>query len=196
MVALDALHDGNPAALSAAVSGRVLYDRATLNRLQGLLMATGARVRGQIEPAPPSWIESTELVDYEFAYHWFHDVIDPLLVLESKVAYAASDVRDHGAPRGRPGSIEPRFAMVVINLFVETAPICAAMASAGEGAKPARRTRQAEKLEAVKVAIRNRYPEGVSEAHTTADVHREVNKTIKTSRRTVVRARTELKTSK
>jgi hypothetical protein len=65
--ALNCLHDNHAGALTRAASHR-RCDRKTLDGLLERLVRLGARARGNIDRAPPSWIESSELLDYQIGY--------------------------------------------------------------------------------------------------------------------------------
>jgi hypothetical protein len=117
--ALDALHDGDMAALAAPLS-HCRYDAATLDRLWDQLARSGARIRGQVDRSRPRWIEAAELLDYRLKYRNFRNFAGGIIVAVSHVGYPAREITDRSEPRQWPGAVEPNYAVVVRNLWVET----------------------------------------------------------------------------
>jgi hypothetical protein len=117
--ALDALHDGDMAALAAPLSHR-RYDAATLNRLWDQLARRGVRIRGQVDHGRPRWIEAAELLDYRLKYRSHLNFAGGIIAAVSHLAYPAREITDRSEPRQWPGAVEPSYAVVVRNLRVET----------------------------------------------------------------------------
>lgn len=128
--ALDCIEDNDQAALTKPLSPR-RYDRQTLDRLENLLIASGARVRGQRDYGQPDWIE---LVDYRLEYRRFltRPKMANVIVAVSQGAYPASEVKDRSAPIYYQDAVEPRYRIVVRNLMVEAEPLLAVIRHPGQ----------------------------------------------------------------
>jgi hypothetical protein len=158
---LDALHDRDVTALAKPLSSR-RYDAVTLDRLRDQLARTGVRFRGQKDRGQPAWIEAAELLDYRFAYRdFFSSRRLGALVAVSHHAYPASEVRDHSAPQQWPDAVEPRYAIVLRNIEVETERICAALAQTlplSRSKRPMRKRRASPKLDALTKKLDELFP--------------------------------------
>jgi hypothetical protein len=127
--ALDCLHNNDIGALTRAASHR-RYDRKTLDGLLERLVRLNVRARGNVDRAPQTWIESSELLDYQIGYmHTFAPGHPRIAVarLESLYTYPAAEVKNHGAPVRHPASAEPYYRRIVNNLKIETEPLLRAL---------------------------------------------------------------------
>jgi hypothetical protein len=121
--ALEFLHTGDVEALRRPPRYSQHYDSKTRDRLLQRLAQSGARVRGNIDGAPESWIESLELLnDFRVGY-WYAMRVGRIACLESRIAYAADLVRDHSSPVQHPAAVKPNYRRIVRNVKVETASL-------------------------------------------------------------------------
>jgi len=164
---LEFLHTGDVGALRRSPRYGQNFDPETRARLFQQLCRSGARVRGNIDGAPATWIESLELInDYQVGY-WLPMGLGQLACLESRIAYPADQVRDHSRPVQRPAAVEPNYRLMVLNARVETAPLLLMVDSANMTELPVIRSDvefQARKGSQTRRALRAmgaEYPNGV-----------------------------------
>jgi hypothetical protein len=120
--ALEFLHTGDAGALRRPLRyGR--YDPKTLDRLFPRLGQSGARVRGNIDGAPETWIGPLELLnDYRISYGCFMKV-GCVARLESRIAYPADLVRYRRQPVRHPDAVEASYRLIVSNVKIEAEPL-------------------------------------------------------------------------
>jgi hypothetical protein len=126
---LDCLHNNDIGALTRPASHH-RYDSKTLDGLLERLVALDVRARGNVDRAPPTWIESPELLDYQIGYMQAfvpgHAQI-AVARLESRYTYPAAEIKNHSSWVHRPDAAEPYYRRIVDNVTVETAPLLRAL---------------------------------------------------------------------
>jgi hypothetical protein len=185
---LEFLHTGDVGALRRAPRYGQNFDSETRARLFQHLCRSGARVRGNIDGAPATWIESLELInDFQVGY-WRPTGLGQLACLESRIAYPADQVRDHSRPVQHPAAVTPNYRLVVLNAKVETAPLLLQAAHvepvlANQQAIPAREDEQTRRARTAKgrqsrrglKALNAEYPNEVSDTIATETVKQTCN---------------------